>query len=62
MFAGYGPWKQLLELIHTFNQLPSHCVKSIRIRSYSGLHFPAFGLNNSEYGHFLCNVGGVCLV
>ena len=23
----------------------SHCVKSVRIRSYSGPHFPAFGLN-----------------
>ena len=44
----------------------NHCVKSVRIRSYSGLHFPEFGLNldlvqmrenadqnNSEYGHFL---------
>ena len=35
----------------------THCVKSVRIRSYSGPHFPAFGLNmdqnNSEYGHFL---------
>ena len=41
-----------------------HCVKSVRIRSYSNPHFPAFGLhterygvhmdqNNSEYGHFL---------
>ena len=33
-----------------------HCVKSVRIRSYSGPYFPAFGLNtlqnNSEYGHF----------
>ena len=33
-----------------------HCVKSVRIRSYSGLCFSAFGLNtdqnNSEYGHF----------
>ena len=36
-----------------------HCVKSVRIRGYSGPYFPAFGLNmdqnNSEYGHFLCN-------
>ena len=24
----------------------SHCVKSVRIRSYSGPHFPAFGLNS----------------
>ena len=35
----------------------SHCVKSVRMRSYSGPHFPAFGLNthqnNSEYGRFL---------
>ena len=34
-----------------------HCMKSVRIRSYSGPYFPAFGLNadqnNSEYGHFL---------
>ena len=33
-----------------------HCVKSVRIRSYSGPYFPAFGLNtdqtNSEYGVF----------
>ena len=45
------------------------CVKSVRIRSYSGLYYPAFGLhtispysvkmwentdqNNPEYGHFL---------
>ena len=44
-----------------------HYVKSVRIRSYSGPYFPAFGLiterysvrmwenveqNNSEYGHF----------
>ena len=27
-----------------------HCVKSVRIRSYSGLHFPAFGLNTERYG------------
>ena len=34
-----------------------HCVKSVRIRSYSGSNFPALGLNtgqnNSEYGHVL---------
>ena len=32
-------------------------MKRVRIRSYSGLYFPAFGLNtdqnNSKYGHFL---------
>ena len=34
----------------------NHCVKSVRVRSYPGPYFPAFGLNkdqnNSEYGHF----------
>ena len=29
---------------------PIHCVKSVRIRSYSGPHFPAFGLNTERYG------------
>ena len=28
----------------------SHCVKSVRIRSYSGTHFPAFQLNTERYG------------
>ena len=27
-----------------------HCVKSVCIRSYSGPHFPAFGLNTERYG------------
>ena len=27
-----------------------HCVKSVRIRSYSGSYFPAFGLNTEKYG------------
>ena len=27
----------------------NHCVKSIRIWSYSGPHFPAFGLNRERY-------------
>ena len=26
-----------------------HCVKSVRILSYSGPHFPAFGLNTERY-------------
>ena len=30
-----------------------HCVKNIRIRSFSGPHFPTFGLNTERYGgHF----------
>ena len=28
----------------------THCVKSVRIRSYFGPHFPAFGLNPERYG------------
>ena len=31
-----------------------HCMKSVRIQSYSGPHFPAFGLNTERYGVFLC--------
>ena len=31
----------------------NHCVKRVRIWNYSGLHFPAFRLNNSKYGHLL---------
>ena len=27
-----------------------HCVKSVRIWSYYGPHFPAFGLNMERYG------------
>ena len=27
-----------------------HCVKSVRIRSYSGPHLPLFGLNTEKYG------------
>ena len=27
-----------------------HCVKTVRIRSYSGPYFPAFGLNTERYG------------
>ena len=26
-----------------------HYVKSVRIRSYSGLHYPMFGLNTERY-------------
>ena len=30
-----------------------HCVKSVRLRSFSGSYFPAFGLNTERYGVFL---------
>ena len=29
--------------------LPLNCVKSLRIRSFPGLYFPAFGLNTERY-------------
>ena len=28
----------------------NHCLKNVRIWSYSGLYFPAFGLNTERYG------------
>ena len=27
----------------------NHCVESVRVRSYFGPHFPAFGLNTERY-------------
>ena len=32
---------------------PVYCMKSVRIRSFSGLFFPAFGLNTEIYFVFL---------
>ena len=32
----------------------NHCVKSVRIWSYSGPYFPAFGLNTERYSISLC--------
>ena len=55
----FGPiiWNLIPKEIKHSN---SHCVKSVRIRSYSGPSFPAFGQNtdenNSEYGLFLLSV------
>ena len=31
----------------------SHCVKSVRIRSFSGPYFPTFGLNTERYSESL---------
>ena len=36
------------------NLLHWHCVKRVRIQSYSGPHFPAFGLNAERCGVSLC--------
>ena len=51
-FNFYLPWMLQEEKVNSENS------KSLHIRSYSGRHFPAFGLNNSEYGHFLSKVDG----
>ena len=47
----------LLEVTQRFvHMYLEHYVKSVRIRSFSGPYFPAFGLNtdqkNAEYGNF----------
>ena len=40
---------QLILLVHLTND--KHCVKNVRIRKFSGSHFPAFGLNTEQrYG------------
>ena len=31
-----------------------HCVKSVRIWSFSDLYFPAFGLSTERYGVSVC--------
>ena len=36
--------------IHLRSFRENHCVKSVRIRSCSGPHFPAFELNRERYG------------
>ena len=40
-----------MELLKAGIEIPEkcHCVKSVRIRTYSGQHFAAFGLNKEKY-------------
>ena len=50
---GYGYFRGVFRtLLYIYND--HHCVKSDRIRRYSGLHFPAFGLNTEKYSVSLC--------
>ena len=45
------------------NDVQRHCVKSVRIRSYFGPYFPAFGLNTEKYGvslHIQFECGKIC--
>ena len=42
--------RQLVVALDVWKTVPAHhCVKSFRIRSYSGPYFPAFGLNTERY-------------
>ena len=41
-----APLEALLELLDIYS--PTHCVKSVCIRSYSGPYFPEFGLNTEK--------------
>ena len=45
----FVPSKIFLDNLHSAFE-DHHCVKSIRIRSCSGLHFPTFRLNTERYG------------
>ena len=42
----FSHWKHLIMASHPFNP---HCVKSVRILSYSSPHFPVIGLNTKIY-------------
>ena len=35
---------------HSFSLWVSHCVKSVRIRSFSGPHYPVFSENEGKCG------------
>ena len=48
-YNGFNPLKSIINCKCT----NLHYVKSVRIRSYSGPHFPAFGLNTERYTVFL---------
>ena len=49
---------RVLKTVDTHDHIVAkrHCVKSVSIRSYSGSHFPAFGLNTKRYGVEPCNI------
>ena len=49
-----NPWMYIETLTYPFDRkYLRHCVKSVRIRSYSGPNFPALGLNKERYGVYL---------
>ena len=49
---GYGPAICIFPKVSKvlfFHLRSKHCIRSVRIRSCSGPHFPAFGLNTERY-------------
>ena len=48
---------EIIDLLRAFTPIKKNCMKSILIRSYSGLYFPTFGLNAEIYGVFSQNAG-----
>ena len=44
-----GKFKHLTQFGNSGNTGTNHCVKSVRIRSFSGPYFPAFRLSISPY-------------
>ena len=63
IYKGYLLHSRALSVINSFETrlkandeivmvrlLGIHCVKSVRIRSFSGPYFPKFGLNTERYG------------
>ena len=58
VFKTFFKFLELLSLriliwFKTVSSDSSRCIKSIRIRSFSGPYFPAFGLNTERYSVFL---------
>ena len=47
--TGIALWYPSEALVIRFYFTNKHCVKSVRVRSYSGPHFFAFGLNTERY-------------
>ena len=60
MFRVYGTFEtsKIAFFNSSFNEkandrhilLNIHCIKGVRIRNFSGLYFPIFGLNTERYG------------
>ena len=44
-----GKYPKDVSVVYNFIIANHHCVKSVRIRSFSGPHFLAFGLNTERY-------------